>query len=133
MRQSIITTKSKNIIHEKKISEYTKKIMELNKRKDYVSSMYSAALNASIDGGHNSSFQKRPDQVYQDDTFEMKPGHNKKSSLTYTENYGAPNNQAGDPRRLANNENVLIQVRAEEENINLMEKELENLKALEYN
>lgn len=132
VRQNIILTKSKNVIHEKKISEYMKKIMELNKRKDYVSSMYSNALNASVDGTEHPSFQRRADQVYQDETFHMKSNHNKRNSLTHTENYPAPNHQQQGSRKIGYNDNVIVKIRAEEEHISLMEQELGELRALEY-
>ena len=132
VRQNIIIAKSKNAIHEKKTGEYMKKIMELNKRKDYMSSMYSAALNASVDNNEHPPLRKRSDQMFQDETFQMKSGHERNpSSSKYLESHPMSNNHMSGHKKLENKDNLLVHIRAEENRINLMEKELEGLKALE--
>jgi hypothetical protein len=131
VRQNIIIAKSKNSIHEKKIAEYMNKIKELNNRRDYILSVYSAASNNSPDNTEYHSIQKRSTSAFYDDTFQMKPGHDRNKSSIYPEHHGTASVQSSDHKKIVNKENLVLQVKVEKNKINLMEKDLEALKLLE--
>ena len=94
--------------------------------------MYSAAFNASVDNNEHPPLRKKSDQMFQDETFQVKSNHERNnSSSIYLENHLTSNNQMSGHKKLGNKDNLLVQIKAEESRINLMEKELEGLKTLE--
>jgi len=120
VKQNIIIGKSKNSIHEKKIAEYMKKIMELNNRRDYILSVYSGASNDSVNHSDQGSVQRYSGANHE---------RNKSSSNQITPNalyspiFG---------HNKGEQDNTKNEIQMEKNKIKLMEKDLENLKSLEY-
>ena len=125
VRQSIIIAKSKNAIHEKKIAEYMKKIMELNNRKEFISSVNFAASNESL--------MEHPSSQRTLNTLNiMKISHCSNSMLRCMTEIRALiilRNQ----KQLVSKENMIQTVKDEKTRISVLEKEIEDLKRIEYN
>jgi len=128
VRQNIIIGKSKNSIHEKKIAEYMKKIIELNNRRDYILSVYSGASENSVSHSNN---QQHSASIFCDDTFQMKSNHERNKSSSNQINPNNLNNQMFGHSK-EDQENVKNEIQMEKNKIKFMEKDLENLKSLEY-
>lgn len=129
VRQNVIIAKSKNSIHEKKIAEYMKKIMELNNRRDYILSVYSAASNNSVNNGEQPTPNKEINSIYYDDTFQGHPGIQNPLQGSF---YPDVQNSIQSNRKIVDNENMLVQIEKEKNKLSDMEKDLEGLKAFEY-
>jgi len=127
VRQNVIIARSKNSIHEKKMAEYMKKIMELNNRKEYILSIYSGASNNSLNTSEHPSIHKPSNSMVYDESYPGKPSHERMRSTGYQENH-PPTSQH---RKTASKEAMIHQINMEKEKIDTMEKDLENLKHLE--
>ena len=119
VRQNVIIARSKNSIHEKKMAEYMKKIMELNNRKEYILSIYSGASNNSLNTSEHPS-------IHNPNPYDEKHSHERMRS--YQENPTPPTSQH---RKTASKEAMIHQINMEKEKIDTMEKDLDNLKHLE--
>ena len=120
VRQNVIIARSKNSIHEKKMAEYMKKIMELNNRKEYILSIYSGASNNS-----NSLNTSEHPSIHEN--YGAKPSHERMRSTGYQET-NPPQSQH---RKSASKDAMMMQINMEKEKIDNMEKDLDNLKHLE--
>jgi len=131
VRQNIIIARSKNSIHEKKMAEYMKKIMELNNRKEYILSIYSGASNNSLNTSEHPSIHKPSNSMLYDENYQgpggPKPSHERMRSTGYQEG----NPPTSQHRKTASKDAMITQINIEKEKIDTMEKDLENLKCLE--